>query len=182
MFKNVMIASAVSSGTLTAALLGIYTLYPSEWLETLAITMGTIAYHFIMRMFVGAAWYPLRNRVDPAAWWFREKTWEAALYKRLRVKNWKHHLPTYDPASFDIEKHTPEELLVAMCHSERVHETIAVLSFVPLLGTIWFGAFPAFLITSLLAAVFDMLFVILQRYNRPRMAVLIKRQQRRSHG
>ncbi len=182
MFKRVMILSAVFSGVLTIVLIGIYTAYPSEWLEMLAITMGTIAYHFIMRLAVGGAWHPFRTRANPASPWFREKPWEAALYKRLRVKNWKHHLPTYDPASFDTKHHTPEELLIAMCHSERVHETIALLSFLPLLGAIWFHAFFAFMITSLSAAMFDMLFVILQRYNRPRMAVLIKRQQRRSHG
>ncbi len=178
MFKRVMILSAVVSGVLTAVMIGIYTAYPSEWLETLAITMGTIAYHFIMRLVVGVAWCPFQHRVNPASPWFREKPWEAAVYKRLRVKRWKAYLPTYDPASFDIEKHTPEELLAAMCHSERVHETIAALSFVPLFGTIWFHAFPAFLITSVLAAVFDTLFVILQRYNRPRMAILMKRQKR----
>lgn len=180
MFKRFMIAATIVCGALTAALIAWYIAAPMEWLETVAITMGTFFYHFAMRMFVGAAWCPFQKAIDPASPWFREKAWEAALYKRLRVKSWKHILPTYDPASFDITKHTPEELLVAMCHSERVHETIVLLSFVPLVGTIWFGAFPAFLITSLLSAAFDLSFVILQRYNRPRMTVLMKRQKRQS--
>ena len=62
-----------------------------------------------------------------------------------------------------------------MCQAELVHETITVLSFVPVLFAIWFGQLPVFLITSLLAAAFDMQFVILQRFNRPRVIKFINK-------
>lgn len=177
MFKKAMILATVISGLLTAAAAFGYHLCPLPLLETLAITLGTCFYHFAMRMFVGAAWSPFQKH-DPTSRWFEQKPFEKSLYKALRVKTWKQQMPTYDPASFEMTTHTLEEIAQAMCHSELVHETIAVLSFVPLLFVGIFGAFPAFLITSLAAAAFDMMFVMMQRYNRPRVMTLIKRQNR----
>ena len=41
---------------------------------------------------------------------------------------------------------------------------------------VWFGEYPVFIITSVLAAACDMVFVIMQRYNRQRVMKLLKRQ------
>ena len=86
-------------------------------------------------------------------------------------------MPTYDPSCFDPKIHTWAEIAQAMCQAEIVHEVIVVLSFLPLLAAIPFGAFPVFLITSLLAAVYDLTFVIMQRYNRPRIIKFIKKER-----
>ena len=67
-----------------------------------------------------------------------------------------------------------------MCQAEIVHEVIVVLSFLPLLAAIPFGAFPVFLITSLLAAMYDLTFVIMQRYNRPRILKYLQLSQKRA--
>ncbi len=66
-----------------------------------------------------------------------------------------------------------------MCQSEIVHAVIILLSFVPLPGTIPFGAFPVFLLTSLAAALTDTVFVIVQRYNRPRVIRLAEMQEKK---
>ena len=84
-------------------------------------------------------------------------------------------MPSYEPELFDPQKHTWNEIAQAMCQAELVHETITFLSFVPVLFAIWFGQLPVFLITSLLAAAFDMQFVILQRFNRPRVVKFINK-------
>ena len=68
-----------------------------------------------------------------------------------------------------------KQIVLNMCHAELVHELIIVLSFTSLFFAIPFGALPVFLITALLAALFDGIFVIIQRYNRPRIAALAKR-------
>ena len=179
MFKKIMIGAAVTSGVLTAGFLGAYALFPASWLSALAITAGTCFYHFAMRLAVGYAWN-LRQTHDPNAAWFREKPFEKALYKRLQVKRWKHRVPTYDPSAFDVSTHPLEEIAQAMCHSELVHETIIVLSFLPLFAAVPFGEFWVFLATSVVAAAVDTMFVILQRYNRPRVMTLIRRQKRAS--
>lgn len=59
-----------------------------------------------------------------------------------------------------------------MCQAELVHETIVVLSFLPIAGGIRFGAYPVFIITTVLAAGYDLLFVMMQRYNRQRVLML----------
>ncbi len=176
MFKTVMIVATVVSGVLTALLVGIYSLFPLGWIESLTITAGTCFYHFAMRMFVGAAWSPFQQH-NPHARWFREKPFEKKLYATLKVKKWKDRMPTYDPGTFDAKSRTLEEMVQAMCHSELVHETIIVLSFLPLLAAIPFGEFPVFFLTSLASAAFDLSFVIMQRYNRPRVLRLMKRKQ-----
>ena len=53
-----------------------------------------------------------------------------------------------------------------------------VCSFLPLLMVPLFGEFWVFFITSLLSALFDSLFVIAQRYNRPRMERLAHKRQK----
>ena len=176
--KRTMIACAVISSMLTVTLIGWYALSPQEWIETLAITAGTAAYHFDMRLLVGAAWSPLEHKVNPSAGWFALRRFEPPLYKALRVKRWKARVPTYDPDAFDIRKHSVTDILCATCHSERVHETILVLSFLPLVGTVWFDAFWAFLLTSVGAALIDLVFVIVQRFNRPRLRTLLRRQEK----
>ena len=80
---------------------------------------------------------------------------------------------TYDPREFSLEMHSMEEIVNNMCHAEAVHKLIALLSFTSLFFVIPFGAFPVFLITAILAAAFDLTFVIIQRYNRPRVMRLI---------
>lgn len=146
--------------------------------NTLLITFGTAFYHFAMRLLVGQV-FQLRmgNRVDCKKPWYQPRAWEPRLYERLRVKQWKDKLPSYDPALFSPREHTWDEIAQAMCQAELVHETIILLSFVPLLASVRFGAFPVFLITSLCAAGFDLLFVILQRYNRPRVVRIAQKRK-----
>lgn len=85
-------------------------------------------------------------------------------------------MPTFDMAAFDPCIHSWDEIAQAMCQSELVHETNVIFSFLPLLAAIWAGSLPVFLITSVLSACYDLLFVIMQRYNRPRIIRLIQRQ------
>lgn len=143
---------------------------------TLAITFGTTACHLCMRLAVGAMVNALfHNHMDVTKRWFQVGPREQRLYEWLKVKRWKHRLPTYDKDAFDPRKHTWHEIAQAMCQSEVVHSLNVVLSFLPIVAARWFGALPAFIITSLLAAGFDLLFVILQRYNRPRVLKLLKK-------
>ena len=97
-----------------------------------------------------------------------------ALYEKLSIKNWKRRLPTYDHTLFDPRVHTWEEIAQAMCQAELIHETIVMLSFLPIAEGIGFGAYPVFIVTSVLAAGCDTLFVMMQRYNRQRVVKLLK--------
>lgn len=138
--------------------------------KTAAITFGTALYHFAMRLAVGGIWDRiLKNRVNHRRKWFQPRSWEAPLYRLLKVKQWKKYAPTFETELFDLRKHSLEEIIGATCQAELVHETIVPLSFAPLALGRWFGAEGVFLVTSLLAAAVDLCFVVIQRYNRPRL-------------
>lgn len=154
-----------------------YKVTSSGILLPLAITSGTIAYHFVMRLMVGLAFHAtMRNKADYRKRWYQVSKREMAVYEKLKVKQWKRRMPTYDPALFDPRLHTWEEIVQAMCQAELVHETIAVLSFLPILAGIWFGEYPVFIVTSVLSAACDIVFVIMQRYNRQRVTKLLNRK------
>ena len=153
------------------------TLSGCRWAISFAITFGTFFYHFAMRLAVGYTLnYFMGNHADYRKKWYWLRPFEEKLYGFLQVKKWKGRMPTYDPDLFDRRLHSWEEIAQAMCQAERVHEIIMVLSFLPLLAAIPFGSFFVFLITSLLAAGFDLCFVIMQRFNRPRILALIDRK------
>ena len=178
-FACQMKASTVLTGSLTLLTVVLFCLYPSDILESLAITFGTIFYHFAMRLLVGAI---VPNRVQKGGgedFWFRPKKFEPPLYRALRVKQWKKHLPTYAPESFDLGKHSIEEVIHTCCCSEAVHEWIMLLSFLPVLTIPAFGAPWVFWITSILAALCDGSFVMLQRYNRPRLIRILDKERKR---
>ena len=55
------------------------------------------------------------------------------------------------------------------------------LSFLPLLTVPLFDEFAVFFLTSLVAAMYDSIFVMAQRYNRPRLVRIYEKQEARSH-
>ena len=171
-------ASALLSGGLTLLTYLLYHFFPSGILESLAITFGTVFYHIAMRLLVGAVVPVFVQKGAENGIWFRQKRFETPLYKALRLKQWKKYLPTYAPESFDLKKHSLEEIIHTCCCSEAVHEWIMLLSFLPVLAIPFFGAAGVFWVTSTLAALLDGSFVILQRYNRPRLIRILERERK----
>ena len=176
---KVMKYAAWASAMLTLLCAVLYGNWQAGILLDLAITFGTTTYHLIMRLLVGWSIHGIfRNRMNYRAPWFQVRPFEEKLYRALGVKQWKSRIPTYDPSFFDSGKRTWDEIAQATCQAEIVHEVIIALSFLPLFATIVFGAFWAFALTSLLAACVDGVFVILQRFNRPRLLRLIGRKEK----
>lgn len=176
--RRVILICASVSLTFTVVFTMLYQLVSHDVLLTLAISSGTTAYHFWMRLIVGTVIHIIRhNRFNYHRKWFHPLPFEPKLYRALRVRQWKDKLPTYAPGTFATQTHTWDEIAQAMCQAEIVHEVIVVLSFLPLFAVRWFGAFGVFLITSILSAGYDLLFVILQRYNRPRIVRVAAHQR-----
>ena len=144
---------------------------------SIGVTALTFFTHFMLR-FIAAFIVNLfpEKCFDYRKKRFQPKKWERSLYKALGVRKLKGRVPTYDPAQFDFELLSVEQIIYNGCHAETVHLLIALMSFLPLLYTLIFGSFPVFLITSLLAAGFDLVFVVVQRYNRPRLLKLLNRK------
>ena len=161
---------SVISLLLTICFFVLYKVTDYRFLVPFAITFGTIAYHFIIRLMVGTVVdMIMHNRANYHKKWYRVGEFEMELYRKMKVKKWKNKMPTYDMDVFDVSKHSWDEIIQATCQSELVHETNVFLSFLPIFAPIWFGAFEVFLITSVLSAIFDLMFVFMQRFNRARI-------------
>lgn len=171
-FPLVMKRTAVITAIATMALAILFCTLQHDWLLTAAISFGTTCYHFSMRLLIGSLIPPIHRDYS----WFHPRKWEQKLYAFLRVKHWKQHLPTYDPSQFSLKDNSLEQVVANMRRAELVHVVIVLCSFLPLLSVPWLGAFPVFFITSLLAALFDSLFVIAQRYNRPRLTRILAKK------
>ena len=156
--------------------LPIFIVTKSDFAETVTITVGITLYHFAMRLAVGTAVDSvMKNKADHNNAWFREKSFESKLYKLIRVRKWKKYLPTYSPDTFDTGKKTVKELVGATCQAEIVHEIIMALSLLPIAFIPILDGAAAMIVTSVLAMLFDSLFVILQRYNRPKLVRVMER-------
>ena len=159
--------TTLTIATLTILTVALYNATSIDIILTVAIILGTTSYHFIMRLLVGLIFNQvMRNRADYTKSWYQVSNFENRIYKKLNVKKWKNRMPTYDSSLFDTKIHSLQEIVQAMCQAELVHEMIVVLSFVPIVAGVWFGAYPVFVITSALAAMLDLMFVMVQRYNR----------------
>lgn len=147
----------------------------------LSITFCTALYHFAMRLFVGEICNKfIEPKLNYNAKWFSEKNFEKKLYKFLKVKKWKKFAPTYSPESFSLKDNSKEDIIRTMCGAEVVHELIIVFSFLPIIFSGLLDSFYEFLFTSIIAALVDSVFVIIQRFNRPRVIKLLKRSERQS--
>lgn len=177
-FPLIMKCTAAVCTILTALFAVLFYVTKADCFLTLSITAGTTCYHFSMRLLIGLVIPPaMKHNTDPEGFWFRSRSFEARLYRQLKVRRWKHFLPTYAPGSFSMGSSTIEQIIQNSCVAEVVHEVIILCSFLPLLFSVPFGAFGVFFITSVLSAAFDSLFVILQRYNRPRFIQLSIRRK-----
>lgn len=154
----------------------------APWILPTAISFGTTAYHLLMRLAVGYIVPKLTNyRFDYRTRWFLPRQWEAGFYRKLKVRNWKGKIPTYAPMQFSLRENTLYRVIQNTCGAEIVHEIIMVLSFLPLLTVPLFGEFAVFFLTSLGAAMYDSIFVLAQRYNRPRLVRIHEKQEAKPH-
>ena len=174
-FPLVMKTTAAVTALAAIVLSGAYHFFPQDWILSVAISAVTTFYHFAMRLLVGAI-VPRWIRNPMKCRWFRQKSFEPRLYAVLRVKQWKDRMPTYDPASFSLRDHSLQQIVHNSCVSEAVHEVIVLLSFLPVLFALWWDALTVFVITSVLAALFDSIFVAMQRYNRPRLLRILNKE------
>lgn len=176
-FQKVMWLGSIISFLLWVGFLGLDKGLTAD-LAPFSITFMTIFYHLAVRLVFGE-WILMRiipaNPNYKSKYFDSDNKFERRLYDLLKLKKAVSNVPTYSPDEFSKEKHTWGEIASATLRSEIVHTVNVVLSFVTLLFTLKFGSFFVFLITSLLSAGFDLYFVMLQRYNRPRLKRIAER-------
>lgn len=163
---------------ITAVFALLFRVFGKGWMLSFYVTFLTTAYHFVMRIIVGEAVTILyrSRRFNSNSRFFRIYKFESKLYERLNVKRWKKSIITAKPEQFDLSKSSMEVLLHNIMQAELVHRIIMVLSFAPLLLIIPYGAPVIFVTTSVIACFIDLVFVIIQRYNRPRLIMLMEKK------
>lgn len=153
-----------------------------EVFATLSVTAMTICYHFTIRLVIGNITGCVKlSKFDPKAACYRERNFERKLYKALRVKKWKAFAPTYDKSVFSLDN-TLDNIARATCRAETTHWLCAAASLASICLTVWFNALPAFLITAILGAAADLVFIVIQRYNRPRLLKIARNDQKQHYG
>ena len=177
---KVMKQTSVIALVLTLAFSFLFRMTRNSVIFSLAVTFATIAYHFTVRILIGSVVnLIMKNKTDYTKKWYQVSATEMKLYQKLKVKEWKNKMPTYDKDTFDSSKHSWDEIIQATCQSELVHEINVVISFVPIIASVWVGALWVFFITSVLSSMFDLLFVFIQRFNRARIRKIIEKEKLR---
>lgn len=138
---------------------------------------------------LGAAGFIL-GRIVPKHWFdsarfpYRTHAWEARLYEALRVKRWQGRVPDMSrlftrimPAkriTADTLRDIPR-MLQETCVAELTHALLGVFGLAML--WLWPGVGGA-VVTAAYIILGNLPFIIIQRYNRPRLQRLYARQNR----
>lgn len=154
-------------------------IYNSEIILWTGITAFTIMYHFWVRIIMGNVSKLFKKHINYKQWWFKERSFEKRLYKMLKVKDWKDKALTYNPETFSLKENSLEQIINTMSKSEVDHWINEAISVTTIFFSIIWGQFWIFFITALAAMIFDSQFIIIQRYNRPRIEKILKREKRK---
>ena len=142
------------------------------------IVTFTIMYHFWVRIIMGNVSKLFKKHINYKQAFFKERCFEKGLYKFLRVKEWKGKALTYNPESFSLKEHSLEEIVNTMTKSEVDHWINEIISLTSILFSfIWPELSLAFVISAIAAMIFDSQFIIIQRYNRPRVLKILEREK-----
>lgn len=147
--------------------------YKSTAILWTGITTFTIMYHLWLRIIMGNILNFFKKYINYKQWWFKQRKFENKLYKFLKVKKWKGKALTYNPELFSLKENTLEQIANSMAKVELDHWINELISISTLLFASLWGQFWIFLITAIAAMVFDAQFIIIQRYNRPRIAKIL---------
>ena len=148
--------------------------------KAFTVISGTLFYH------VGIRWgilalidYGPEDWFDWRRWIYTPRRYEKALYDKLRVGDWKAYVPVLRPSLYSPREHSWDDILLTMCQTEFAHALGALGCLIPMiLGPLLFKGFWAFFITGLLLILAEMCFIIVQRYNRPRVIAMLRKRER----
>ena len=144
----------------------------------IGIVSFTIMYHLWTRIIMGNVAKLFKKYLNYNQWWFKEKSFEKNIYEILCVKKWKGKALTYNPELFSLKDNSLKEIANTMAKVEVDHWINEIISLTTLLFAIPWGGFWAFLISAITAMIFDGQFIIIQRYNRPRIAKILEKREK----
>ena len=154
-------------------------IYKNGMILWIGISAFTIMYHLWLRIIMGNVSKLFKKHINYNQKWFKERKFEKKLYKLLKVKKWKGKALTYNPEQFDLKENSLEELINTMTKSEVDHWINEIISVTTMFfGFIWKELWLAFIISAIAAMIFDGQFIVIQRYNRPRVLKILKKEKK----
>ncbi|MEA5054624.1 MAG: hypothetical protein VB093_14395 [Propionicimonas sp.] len=130
-------------------------------------------------------WLPAKF-FDPDRWWYRTRDWERGgeLYRELlRIDRWKDKVPAVDGRTHFSKRHLLgddptylRQFVMETCRGESNHLR-AVLSTIPM--RLW-TPLDVWMVCFLIALLGNLPFILIQRYNRPRLQRALGRVERRA--
>lgn len=172
---------AVIAGTILVWPVCFYLWYGGKTQNNAVLWVGIVAfmfmYHFGLRIIMGGV--TKLFAIDRDHRWFKERGFEKKLYKFLRVKKWKDKVLTYSPELFDVKSRTMSEIADTMVKAETDHWVNELISLASILFSLLWGETWIFVLTAVLAMLFDAQFIVIQRYNRPKVLRILKMQEAR---
>ena len=172
--------SVIGAGLLISAVsFSLYYIYKINikailWIGIVAFM---VVYHLWLRIIMGNVTKLFKLNYNMK--WFKEHSFEKNLYKLLKVKKWKGKALTYNPELFSLKNYSYLEIANTMTKAETDHWINELISLSSLLFAFLWGKFPIFLISCIAAILFDMQFILIQRYNRPRILKLASMQHKK---
>lgn len=145
----------------------------NEFVLWSGIVAFMILYHFGLRILFGEI--TKRFNFDYNNRFFLQKPFEKKIFRILKVRKWKDKVLTFDPEAYDFKNRTLDELATTMCKSETDHWINEIISVLSVFFALLWGCFPVFLIQMIVAMLFDLQFIFVQRYNRPIVLRLMNR-------
>lgn len=134
-----------------------------------------IHYQFTLRILFGKITEHIK--FNYRHYFFTRKKFESKLYKILNVRKWKDKVLTFDPDAYDFKNRSLHELASTMAKSETDHWINVMISIGGVFFSLIWGLFPVFLVTAVMAILFDAQFIVVQRYNRPIVLRLMERKE-----
>lgn len=150
------------------------------WFNFMLYWAATVV-RILIDPYLPAAWF------DPQRPMYRTHDWEehGRIYRRLQIDRWKDRLPSFTRRGALSKKRLttsdPEYLhkfVVETCRAESNHVR-AVLSVVVM--KLW-TPLPSWLFVLAIAALGNLPFILIQRYNRPRLQRALEAARRRATG
>ncbi len=150
-----------------------YTKYNLSLLfDTFVFFIAIVAHFFIMFLTAPIVQIVFKKKFDYNSNWFKLKKYENQLYAFLKIKKWKNKIVTYNKKLYSVKKHSLIDTIMLTCHAEVVHELIAVTSYLPIILGAFLGDYHILVVMSVVFSVAHVPFILVQRYNRPRLVSL----------
>lgn len=152
----------------------------NEVMLIIGIVMLNAGYQVITRLLVGSICEGIfENGINSSSNWFKTSEFEERFYSSMGIKYLKRALPKFERTDFSLRRQSIQDVIDTGCEIEAEHEMNIGVSMLGILIAIPFGHTWLFIIFAAAAVLYDLVFIAVQRYNRPRLeTVQLKRHAR----